>query len=214
MNGSETELNRRNFMYGLGASLGSVALTGMMGEEASAARLLSEQDGGQKPHHAAKAKSVIMLFMEGAPSHIETFDPKPKLNELHLKKFVSSNEKFSGMTRGNRFYVGSPYKFRKVGKSGIEMCEHFTHMADADVADELCIYRGCQAESVNHPAALFHMNTGSRFGGDPAIGSWVNYGLGSVNKNLPGYVAIGPVGFSPQSTKQHGCVHRVHQFLI
>ena len=177
MNGFKSEFNRRSFMYGLGASLGSVALTGLMGRDIAANVLPFPEDAIQKPHHPPKAKAVIMLFMEGAPSHIETFDPKPKLSELHLKKFVSDNERFSGMTRGNRFYVGSPYKFRKVGKSGIQMCEHFTHMAEPDVADELCVYRGCQAESVNHPAALFHMNTGSRFGGDPAIGSWVNYCL-------------------------------------
>ncbi len=186
----KSELNRRSFMYGLGASLGSVALTGMMGNETAADGLPGTERDGQKPHHPPRAKSVIMLFMEGAPSHIETFDPKPKLSELHLKKFVSDNERFSGMTRGNRFYVGSPYKFRKAGQSGIDMCEHFAHMSKAEVADEFCVYRGCQAESVNHPAALFHMNTGSRFGGDPAIGSWVNYGLGSVNENLPGYVVM------------------------
>jgi len=190
MNGFKSELNRRSFMYGLGASLGSVALTGLMARDIAANTLPLPEDVIKKPHHTPKAKAVIMLFMEGAPSHIETFDPKPKLSELHLKKFVSDNERFSGMTRGNRFYVGSPYKFRKVGNSGLQMCEHFTHMAEPDVADELCVYRGCQAESVNHPAALFHMNTGSRFGGDPAIGSWVNYGLGSINENLPGYVVM------------------------
>ena len=190
MNGFKGEIDRRNFMYGLGASLGSVALTGMLGSELTASGTRMPQDVSKQAHHPAKAKSVIMLFMEGAPSHIDTFDPKPKLNELHLKNFVIENERFSGMTRGNRFYVGSPYKFRKVGNSGLEICEHFTHMAEADVADELCVYRGCKAESVNHPAALFHMNTGSRFGGDPAIGAWVNYGLGSVNENLPGYVVM------------------------
>ena len=131
-----------------------------------------------------------MLFMEGGPSHIDTFDPKPKLSSLHLKKFVNKSEKISGMTNGNRFYVGSPYKFRKVGKSGLTMCEHFKHLASPDVADELCIYRGLQAESVNHPTALYHLNTGNRFGGDPSLGAWLTYGLGSVNQNLPGYVVM------------------------
>ena len=70
------------------------------------------------------------------------------------------------------------------------MCEHFVHMSDPEVADELCVYRGLQAESVNHPTALFHMNTGSQFGGDPAIGAWMNYGLGTENQNLPGYVVM------------------------
>ena len=103
MNGLRSELDRRSFMYGLGASLGSVALTGLLGNDVAAHGKTLTEDNAKKPHHAAKAKSVIMLFMEGAPSHIETFDPKPKLSELHLKKFVSQNERFSGMTRGNRF---------------------------------------------------------------------------------------------------------------
>lgn len=149
------------------------------------------------PMVPAKAKAVIMLFMEGGPSHIDTFDPKPKLNELHLKDFVRSDEKASGMTNGNRFYVGSPYEFIRAGKAGIPMCEHFKHLSAKDVADELCVYRGCQAESVNHPTALYHMNTGNRFGGDPAIGSWVTYGLGSENQNLPGYVVM-TEGAQPQ----------------
>ena len=180
------DFNRRQFLYGLGASLGSVAFSDMLAGEL----LADDKPQVVGPHHKAKAKACIMLFMEGAPSHLDTFDPKPKLNELHLKTFKMQDEKVSGMTNGLRFYVGSPYKFRKVGKSGIEMCEHFQFMADPAVADELCIYRGCQADSVNHPTALYHMNTGSRFGGDPAIGAWVNYGLGSLNKNLPGYVVM------------------------
>ena len=72
----------------------------------------------------------------------------------------------------------------------MDMCDQFVHMADPEVADELCVYRGCQAESRNHPEALFHMNTGSRLGGDPGLGSWVNYGLGTLNQNLPGYVVM------------------------
>jgi hypothetical protein len=131
-----------------------------------------------------------MLFMEGGPSHIDTFDPKPALKKLHMKQFVSADRKKSGMSQGGRFYVQSPYKFVKAGKSGIEMCEHFKHLASAEVADELCVYRGCTGESVNHPSALYHMNTGSRFGGDPAVGAWATYGLGSVNQNLPGYVVM------------------------
>ncbi len=182
----DQNLNRRSFLYGLGASLGSVAFTDML----AAARMDKPDSPAVGPHHHAKAKSCIMLFMEGAPSHIDTFDPKPKLNELHLKSFRRSGDKLSGMTNGNRFYVRSPFEFRKVGNNGIEMCEHFVHMADSQVADELCIYKGCQVDSVNHPSALYQMNTGSRFGGDPAIGAWINYGLGSENENLPGYVVM------------------------
>ncbi len=133
-----------------------------------------------------KAKACIMLFMEGGPSQVDTFDPKPKLNELHKQE----SKRTAGLATGFRFYVGSPFKSRKVGQSGIEMSDQWIHMADPDVADELCNYRGCQAESLNHPEALFLMNTGSRLGADPAIGSWVTYGLGSENQNLPGYVVM------------------------
>lgn len=182
------ELNRRQMLYGLGASLGSVAFSSLLGQQLAA----EEPDGGQPvgPHHSPKAKACIMLFMEGAPSHVDMFDPKPKLSSLHLKNFSQKGEEISGMTQGNRFYVGSPYKFRKVGDNGVDMCEHFIHMGEPEVANEICVYKGCQADSVNHPTALYHMNTGSRFGGDPAVGAWVNYGLGSENKNLPGYVVM------------------------
>lgn len=140
----------------------------------------------KKPMLPAKAKNVIMLFMEGGPSQVDTFDPKPKLQELHKQE----SKRTAGLATGFRFYVGSPFGSRKVGNAGLEMSDQWVHMADPEVADELCNYRGCQAESLNHPEALFHMNTGSRLGGDPAVGSWATYGLGSVNQNLPGYVVM------------------------
>ena len=104
-----------------------------------------------------------MLFMEGGPGHMDTFDPKPELQRLHKAESTLAKE-------GDpfKFFVGSPFSSRKVGQSGIEMCDQWKYMADPEVADELCNYRGCQAESVNHPEALFHMNTGSRLGSDPA----------------------------------------------
>ncbi|MFK7736817.1 MAG: DUF1501 domain-containing protein [Pirellulaceae bacterium] len=179
--------SRRSFLYGLGSSLGAVALTDILARDGLSIDKESIPLAPKKPMHPAKAKAVIMLFMEGGPSQTDTFDPKPKLSELHLKE--STREK-TGLLTGKRFYVGSPFKFRKVGKSGIEMSDQFVHMADAEVADELCVYRGCQAESLNHPEALLHMNTGSRLGGDPALGSWMTYGLGTENQNLPGFVVM------------------------
>jgi len=178
-NGGHPTASRRDFLYGLGASLGSVAMTDLLAAENPLAP--------KAPIKVPKAKNVIMLFMEGAPGHMDTFDPKPELTRRHLKE--------SHLTAGlagdsYRFFVGSPFDFKKCGQSGIEMCDKWEHLSQADVADELCVYRGCQAESLNHPEALFHMNTGSRLGGDPAIGSWVSYGLGSENQNLPGYVVM------------------------
>ena len=136
--------------------------------------------------HGARAKACILLFMEGGPSHVDTFDPKPTLNRLHLKESTRTK----GLLTGKRFFVGSPFRSRRAGRSGIEMCDQFVHLADPDVADELCVFRGAQAESLNHPEALLHWNTGSRLGGDPAIGSWVNYGLGSDNEDMPGFVVM------------------------
>ncbi|MDE0830332.1 MAG: DUF1501 domain-containing protein [Vicinamibacterales bacterium] len=172
--------SRREFLFGFGASLGSLAFSDLLAKDNPLAP--------GPPTAPAKAKACILLFMEGGPSHIDTFDPKPKLGEMHLQEFVRTGSQFSSMTSGKRFYVQSPFRFRRAGESGIEMNEEFVHLAG--VADELCVYRGLQAESVNHPTALYHMNTGNRFGGDPAIGAWVNYGLGSLNANLPGYVVM------------------------
>ena len=181
-------LSRRNFLYGTGASLGAVAMSDMLARTASADEKVATD--GKKPHHAPKAKACIMLFMEGGPSHIDTFDPKPALDDLHLKPFVNNSEQVSAMTSGNRFYVKSPFKFREVGDTKVSMNEHFKFMADPEVANEMCVYRGCQADTVNHPTALYQMNTGSSFGGEPAIGAWLNYGLGSINDNLPGYIVM------------------------
>ncbi len=135
-----------------------------------------------------KAKACIFLTMEGGPSHIDTFDPKPSLEKFHLTRFDRQGEKFSAMSSGNRYIVKSPFSSRKVGKSGIDMSEPFVHLAE--VADEICFYRGCQAESVNHPTAMYHINTGNRFGGEPALGSWISYGLGTLNENLPAFVVL------------------------
>jgi hypothetical protein len=174
---------RRDFLYGLGASLGSVAFSSMLAESArSEDRIIS-------PHLPnAKAKHCIFLYMEGGPSQIDTFDPKPKLRDLHLKEFERSGEEQSAMTGGKRYYVQSPFKFRKYGESGADMCTLWQNLSE--VADDLCFYRGCQVESVNHPTANYHVNTGSRLGGDPSIGAWVNYGLGTENEDLPGFIVL------------------------
>ena len=176
---------RRESLFGLGASIGAIALQSLLQSEA---RAMPEAGTEKQPHHAPRAKRCIFLTMEGGPSHIDTFDPKPKLKDLHLQEFNRSDEKASAMSSGKRYYVESPFGFRQVGESGAWMCDQWQHLPK--IADELCFYRGMQAESVNHPTALYHMNCGNRFGGDPALGAWVNYGLGSVNENLPGVIVL------------------------
>ena len=175
-------MNRRDFLYGLNASLGSVAFTSMIAQSGQAAT-------EKKPHFPlAKAKHCIFLYMEGGPSHIDTFDPKVKLNELHLQEFNAAGEDKSPMSSGKRYYVKSPFEFQKAGQSGADMNKHWKKLSD--VADDLCFYRGLQVESVNHPTANYHVNTGNRFGGDPALGAWVNYGLGTENNDLPGFIVL------------------------
>jgi hypothetical protein len=182
--------SRRDFLYGLGATLGTVALNALLrADQAPATSPLVPK----VPHHSAKARACIFLFMEGGPSHIDTFDPKPKLRALHLKEFVRQDVRASAMEQGKRYYVQSPFAFRPVGQAGLAMCEHFVYLAG--MADELCVYRGCQAESVDHPTACFHMNTGNRFGSDPAMGAWAAYGLGTVNQNLPAFVVLPEVAY-------------------
>lgn len=184
-----TTAPRRDFLYGLGASIGSVAFSSLLAQAEQTGRDGGGNEAAKGPHFpAAKAKHCIFLYMEGGPSHIDTFDPKPELSKLHLKEFRRSGEEQSAMSSGKRYYVESPFEFRKRGESGADMCTLWEHLAG--VADDLCFFRGCQVESVNHPTANYHVNTGNRFGGDPAIGAWVNYGLGSENDDLPGFIVL------------------------
>ena len=196
-------LNRKHFLYRLGSGLGSLALTHLLkGEEAPASA---------KPHHPARAKRCIFLMMEGGPSHIDTFDPKPALDRLHLQAFQRKGDTESAMSSGKRYYVKSPFKFLQAGQSGAAMNAAWTHLKQC--ADDICFYRGAQAESVNHPTACYHLNTGNRFGGDPAMGSWVSYGLGSLNENLPSFVVL-PRSSFPQggaANWSNGFLPAIHQ---
>lgn len=191
-------LQRRDFLYGMGASLGTVAFNALLqAEQKSEPKQQNLIDGPplapRDPHLKPRAKACIFLFMEGGPSHIDTFDPKPALEKLHLKEFVREDKQVSAMASGKRYYIKSPFKHRQAGESGISLSEHFSHLSE--VADDLCVYHGLQAESINHPTACYHMNTGNRFGGDPAIGSWMTYGLGTENQNLPAFIVLPEVAY-------------------
>jgi hypothetical protein len=186
--------SRRNFLYGLGLSLGTAAFHSLLrGDETRAVG--GKPLAPKAPHHEAKAKACICLFMEGGPSHIDTFDPKPKLAELHMQEFQRQDKFASQMASGKRYYIQSPFGFRQAGQSGLWMCDRFEHLPA--VADELCVYKGMQVDSVDHPTACYQMNTGNRFGGDPALGAWTSYGLGTDNQNLPAFVVL-PEGAFPQ----------------
>ena len=165
---SAVQMQRRQFLYSLGASVGSVAFSSLLAAEEKKNPLAPHAG-----HFPAKAKNVIFLMMEGGPSHIDTFDPKPMLAKMHLKEFVREGRQKSAMESGKRYYVQSPFKFIKAGQSGADIAENWTHLAK--VADEICFFRGCTVDSVNHPTAMYQMNCGNRFGGDPGLGAWVNY---------------------------------------
>ncbi len=183
---------RRDFLYSLGASIGSVAFSALLPNNASAATATNPL--APRPGHLpAKAKNCIFLMMEGGPSHIDTFDPKPMLDRMHLGEFTRGGEQKSAMESGKRYYVRSPFDFHQVGQSGADMATNWEHLAK--VADDLCFYRGCQVDSVNHPTAMYQMNCGNRFGGDPGIGAWVNYGLGTLNQDLPGFIVLPEISY-------------------
>src|SRR6476661_2334582 len=116
-------LTRRAALYGLGTSLGSVAFSALLADEARERPLAP-----RKPHVPARAKACIFLMMEGGPSHIDTFDPKPKLAELHLKEFTRTDRMQSAMSGGKRYYVASPFKFRKAGRCGADMATNWQHL--------------------------------------------------------------------------------------
>jgi hypothetical protein len=180
-----TTINRRELLFGSGMGLGAIALHAMSAQSPLA----------PKPqHHPAKAKNCIFLLMEGGPSHIDTFDPKPKLEQFHMTRFQKERSKFeANMNTGERYYVKSPFEFKRAGKLGIDVNTLLPNFAQ--VVDDICFYRGMKVESVNHPTALYHLNTGNQFGGDPAIGSWVSYGLGTLNQNLPSFVVLPDVAY-------------------
>jgi hypothetical protein len=182
--------NRRDFVYGLGTTLGSVALSSLLAQESTPSDAPLAPKSGHLP---ARAKRCIFLMMEGGPSHIDTFDPKPALEKLHLKEFTREGEQKSAMESGKRYYVRSPFAFKQHGQSGAWMSEPWQHLAS--VADDICFYRGCQVDSVNHPTAMYQMNCGNRFGGDPALGAWATYGLGTLNQDLPGFIVLPEISY-------------------
>lgn len=184
--------SRRQLLAALPSGLGAIALQALLADETLAGERPSPL-APQKPHHAPRAKRCIFLMMEGGPSHIDTFDPKPALAKRHLEEFRRDGEQLSAMASGKRYYVASPFRFRRAGDSGADMAVHWERLAT--VADDICFYRGCQVDSVNHPTAMYQMNTGNRFAGDPAVGAWTTYGLGSLNENLPAFVVLPEVSY-------------------
>lgn len=185
------ELNRRSFLGTGGMGIGSVALNSLLAQDAS-----SKDTGiAGLPDLPVKAKRVIFLCMAGGPSHLETFDYKPKLDELHGKPMPDSFTKGQPIAQlqGQQLKVqGHMTKFKKYGKSG-QLISDFLPWT-AKMADEICILRSMLTEQINHDPAHTFMNTGTAISGRPSMGSWINYGLGSETDELPGFVVLSSVG--------------------
>ena len=178
---------RREMLTRSGMGMGMLALAGLTEKENAQAA------GSKTPitrHHPAQAKQVVHLFMNGGPSHVDTFDPKPLLNKFHGKPLPNPNLPTERKTAGA---LGSPFQFKKYGESGIEVSELFQKTA-AHI-DDMCIIRSMHSDIPNHEPSLLLMNCGDNALPRPSFGSWVNYGLGSLNENLPGFVVLCPNGF-------------------
>lgn len=186
-------LGRREFLNRFGLGLGGLALGGLL----TPGRLRADEAGDHgllgTPHTAPKAKRVIYLFMSGGPSQLETWDFKPLLNERHgqeLPDSVRMGQRLTGMS-GNQASLplaGSAFQFARHGKAGTWVSELLPHTAK--VVDDLCVVRSYFTEAINHDPAITFLQTGSQVSGRPSLGSWVHYGLGSSNQNLPAFVVL------------------------
>ncbi len=185
--------SRREFLRQAGGGFGAIALTAMLASdgfaESDTHRSTTSPLAPRQPHFAPRAKRVIYLFMHGGPSHVDLFDPKPELQKLAGQSLPESFG--SVMTR--RKVAQNPLlpaikPFRPRGESGLEVSDFLPHIAEC--ADELCVLRSCHGDSVNHPQSVYQMNTGSILMGKPSLGSWVAYGLGTENQDLPAFVVL------------------------
>lgn len=181
--------SRREFLLRGGAGFGAVALASLLGESPARAAPAGAEVTLGKPHHKPAAKSVIFLFLEGGPSHIDLFDPKPKLNELAGQKIPSSFKPvILSMGENDSPLLASPRKWQQHGSGGLWVSEWLPHLAGC--ADDLAVIRSCWGNGINHAGGVCQMNTGTPIAGRPSLGAWVSYGLGTENQNLPTFVVI------------------------
>jgi hypothetical protein len=183
-------LTRRELLRRSGTGFGMLGLAGMLAADGTAKAGDVTPLAPKTPHHAPKARRVVHLFMNGGASQVDTFDPKPLLDKFHGKPLPNPNLRTERKTAGA---LRSPFKFSRYGKSGIEVSELFAKTASTCI-DDMCIIRSMHAEVPNHEPSLMLMNCGDGRLPRPSMGSWVTYGLGSDNQNLPGFIAMCPGG--------------------
>ena len=171
-------ISRREMLSRSGTGFGMLGLSALLSEELKAAARSDSPVGPKQPHFEPRAKNVIFLFMNGGPSHVDTFDPKPELKVQEGKQGIGGK------------YMPSPFSFKKCGESGIDISDIYPHLRT--VADELCVIRSMHTTTPNHEPGLLMMNSGAQQPIRPCLGSWVTYGLGTENQNLPGFVVLCP----------------------
>ena len=190
--------SRRTFLKKSFAGLGGIALSQFADAASGPAGQLPYlyQQGGL--HFPAKAKRVVHLCMAGGPSHVDSFDPKPKLNKLNGQAFPESftkGQQLAQLQGAKLIARGSVSNFKKWGSAGIDIADIFPHTGS--IADDICVVRSMVTEQINHDPAHAFMNSGSILKGRPSMGSWLLYGLGSETQDLPGYVVMVSRGNSP-----------------
>ena len=205
-NDSAQPLNRRELLCRSGMGFGLIGLAGVLaGDNLLGSTVSASTDSSgllgplapKAPHFAGKARQVVHLFMNGGPSHVDTFDPKPMLARYHGKTLPGPNLRTERKTGAA---LGSPFPFKKYGQSGIEVSDLFTHTARRHI-DDMCIIRSLFADVPNHEPSLMLMNCGDGRLQRPSMGSWITYGLGSENQNLPGFIAMCPGGYPVVATQ-------------
>ena len=179
---------RRDFLFRAGGGFGGLALSALLAQDGALAADANPL-APKSPHFGGTAKSVIFLFMVGGPSHMETFDPKPVLDRLDGQQLPASFGQIkSQFIQAGTPLMGSRWKFKKHGQSGIEVSELFPHLAEC--VDDMAVIRSCHAESFVHAPAMYQMVSGRTLAGHPSLGSWVTYGLGSESANLPAFCVL------------------------
>jgi hypothetical protein len=183
---------RRNLLGRSTTGLGALAVSSLLGREAMGANLLQGGDSSV-PHFAPRAKRVIYMFMSGGPSHIDLFDYKPAMRELHGKELPESirrGQRLTTMTSGQTSFpcVAPMFDFKRHGQHQTWVSELLPHTAK--IVDDICLIKSMKTEAINHDPAITYINTGSQQPGKASMGSWLSYGLGSMNRNLPDYVVM------------------------
>jgi hypothetical protein len=188
--------SRRDFLATAASGIGTLALAALLHDDRLLAReakpdWTADPLAPKPPHFAPRAKACICIYLEGAPSHVDLFDPKPKLNEMHLQPLPESftrDVRFAFIKKETAVLVGSPRKFQRHGQCGTEICDLLPHLATC--VDDIALIRSMHTDAFNHHPGQLLMNCGVPVFGRPSMGAWLNYGLGSESKNLPGYVVL------------------------